>query len=270
VAAVKSRMVNLLQFTGLYPAAAGVKRWVTRHAPWQDSDEREELAAAVRFYRGFVKTANLCFDVGAHHGVRTDVFLELGARVVAVEPQPDCVRELERKYARDGRVEIVPKGLAEQEGEKTLHECNHSTCASMAEDWIASVKDWERLKGRKWETTRTVAVTTLDRLIERHGLPAFCKIDVEGFELQVVKGLSRAIPALSLEYNPRHLGVVGECVDRLHTLGDYEFNYSEGDSMELALADWLPYEDLRSEIRETLPGRNVYGDIYARLRSALK
>ena len=52
-----------------------------------------------------------------------------------------------------------------------------------------------------------VAVTTLDALIARFGVPAFIKIDVEGAEPDVLAGLSHAVPVLSFEYLPRALAL---------------------------------------------------------------
>ena len=66
-----------------------------------------------RFYAQFVHPRALCFDVGAHAGNRVRCWRQLGARVVAIEPQPDFVRVLRWLYGNDGGVEIVPLAVAE-------------------------------------------------------------------------------------------------------------------------------------------------------------
>src|SRR5262245_3241112 len=58
-----------------------------------------------RFYAQFVTAGSLCFDVGAHAGNRVRCWRKLGARVIAIEPQPDFVRLLELLYGRDPLVE---------------------------------------------------------------------------------------------------------------------------------------------------------------------
>ena len=58
-----------------------------------------------RFYSEFVHAGALCFDVGAHVGNRVGCWRRLGARVVAIEPQPDFVRILRWLYGDDNGVE---------------------------------------------------------------------------------------------------------------------------------------------------------------------
>ncbi|MEZ4584405.1 MAG: FkbM family methyltransferase [Caldilineaceae bacterium] len=50
--------------------------------------------------------------------------------------------------------------------------------------------------GVTWDTAIPVTVTTLDRLIAQYGVPAFCKIDVEGYELALVRAVTAAAGAL--------------------------------------------------------------------------
>jgi FkbM family methyltransferase len=265
---MKIRFTQVLRSTRLYKPVVSAKRWLSAHNPFRSRQDAAEAAAAAQFYAEFVRDGDLCFDIGAHQGIRTDVFLRLGAKVVAVEPQKELAQALKSKYRGNGRVAVVGMGLDAKEGERTLYMCNYSTCSSMSHEWIDSVKDWRRLQGRTWDSKTTVQVTTLDRLVQEHGVPAFCKIDVEGFEWNVLQGLSRAVPALSLEYNPRHLGVVAQCVEHLQALAEYEYNYSEGDSMGFSGKQWVNAEGIRAVIRDVLPQSVVYGDLYARRKSA--
>src|SRR5690348_10138144 len=62
-------------------------------------------------YAAFIKPGDLCFDIGAHVGNRTEHFLALGARVVAVEPQPAAMALLRRWYGSDPRVTLVEAAL---------------------------------------------------------------------------------------------------------------------------------------------------------------
>jgi len=224
-----------------------------------------------RFYSQFLGPGDLCFDVGAHVGERTAIFLDLGAKVVAFEPNPACAAEINRRLGRQDRLVIERQALGAAPGEGELFlDIGASTLSSMSAEWIESVRSSGRFGGHAWQDSSiTIQVTTLDEAIARHGRPAFCKIDVEGFEPEVLKGLSRPIPAVSFEFTP-------ECTDRARTsaalldaLGQYEYNYSEGKGMEWAWPEWLPAGELFSRLAEhglrLADGKYEFGDIYARL-----
>lgn len=220
---------------------------------------------ALRFYRSLVPAGGLCFDVGANVGTRTDVFVRLGARkVVAVEPQPRCVAELRRRFASTAAVVVEPVGVGPP-GRRTaeLRVPHSSTIASMSPSWIARVQGAGRFPGEEWNESLPVVLTTLDELVERHGVPDFCKIDVEGFELQALEGLTRPLPLLSFEFVPEFAEAGLACVDRLAGLGARSFNFSFGEAMSFALPDWVGRAELRELLLSLEPGATA-GDVYAR------
>jgi hypothetical protein len=106
-------------------------------------------------------------------------------------------------------------------------------------------------------------VTTLDALIDRYGTPAFCKIDVEGYEEAVLRGLSRPIPAVSIEFTPEYLDSTERTLTSLVDLGAYRFNYSVGESLVLAEKRWLERDDVLARLRTF--GPRSFGDVYARI-----
>lgn len=219
-----------------------------------------------RFYAQFIRPGDLCFDIGAHVGSRLRAWLPLGARIVAVEPQPNCMALLRRWFGGDGRVVLIDQAVGACPGTADLLVSPRTpTVTTLSRDWIAAVGRDRAFAGVRWGERLPVTVTTLDELIDRHGLPAFCKIDVEGYELEVLKGLSRPIPALSFEYLSICLDRARDCVMRVTGLGHYEFNWSVGESHRLRSADWLDADRMLARI-ETLGAAGGSGDIYARLR----
>jgi FkbM family methyltransferase len=217
------------------------------------------------FYRQFVRPGDLCFDIGAHLGDRTGHFLALGARVVALEPQPGPLAVLRRLYGGDPRVALVAAaaGAAPGEAELAIDPMN-PTVASLSPEWRARVAQARSFAGIDWRERLRVPVTTLDALIAAHGRPAFCKIDVEGFEAAVIRGLSEALPALSIEYIPAALDGTLAALERLQTLGDYRFNRSPGESMRFTAPEWRSHAAMVEELG-TLDPEGTSGDIYARL-----
>ena len=173
------------------------------------------------FYSDYIREDDLVFDVGANHGNRTEVFLSLGARVVAFEPQPDCARDLLRRFSKYPNFTLVQKALGKSAGKGVMRLCPADTISSMSDDWITSVKSSGRFSGREWDASLPVDVTTLSHEIIGYGVPSFIKIDVEGYEAHVLKGLDIGIRGLSFEFTPEYFDSTMECVDRLQQLGKY-------------------------------------------------
>lgn len=213
----------------------------------------------LNFYLQFIKKGDLCFDIGAHKGNRTAIFLKLRARVVAVEPQESCIKYLQSKFGKNPNFVLVEKGLANKEEEFTMSICEK-------EDSISTFsKKWKtgRLSNYKWNKKKLVQVTTLDALIKEFGLPVFCKIDVEGFEYQVLKGLSRPIKYLSFEFTKEFLDDTNICIDYLLSLGYTQFNCSIGESMQLLFPAWVTAGNLLKKLN-SIEDNLLWGDIYTR------
>jgi len=238
------------------------RRW--QKAKGREKKAKKRLQKMLDFYSGFIKKGDICFDVGANLGNRTEAFLKLGAKVVAVEPQEDCIETLKDKFGNNENVFIVPKALDKAVGEKEIFIGQASTLSTMSQDWIANTKKSGRFKDHNWDSKSTVETTTFDILIKEYGKPAFCKIDVEGFEYNVLQGLSKPVNMISFEFAPESLDSVLNCIKYLSSLGMYKFNYSHGESMAWALQDWKEAGQI-SEILIKLPKHiSVYGDIYAK------
>src|SRR4051812_46774356 len=82
--------------------------------------DAQRRAAMERLYGAFVRPGDLVFDIGAHVGDRVGAFRRLGARVVAVEPQPALVTALRLLRGRDPAVTIEPVAVGRSEGAAVL------------------------------------------------------------------------------------------------------------------------------------------------------
>jgi FkbM family methyltransferase len=247
-----NKMIKKLKRTGLFHKLRLL---------FKTKEEKEMLAARVGMYKKIITAGDLVFDVGANVGNRVEAFLKIKARVVAIEPQANCRKILIAKFGN--KIKIVPKGLGEKEEVKTMYISPSSTISSFAEDWIDAVKQ-TRFQNEEWDQTEQIELTTLEKIIEKFGIPVFIKIDVEGFELQVLKGLQTPIKKISFEYTvPEQLNRVRECIEQLNSISPkYQYNYSVGEKMELALPDYLTYIEFKQLISLPEFSKTSNGDIY--------
>jgi len=222
----------------------------------------ERARAMDRLYARFVAPGDLAFDVGAHVGDRIASFRRLGARVVAVEPQPALYRTLRMLFGRDRNVALVRSAIGRTNGTAEMKlNLGNPTLSTLSGDFIAASRGAAGWEKEVWGESVEVPVTTLDALIEVHGQPAFIKLDVEGFEAEALAGLSAPVPALSFEFTTIQRRIAVACLEHCAALGYRTFNAAVGESQTLgewrsaeAMADWLT----------TLPHAANSGDVYAR------
>ncbi len=222
-------------------------------------------AAMDELYRQFIKPGDLAFDVGAHAGDRISSFRRLGARVIALEPQPKMLRALRLIHGHDDKVRILPSAASAALGWLTLHvNSANPTVSTASRAFIAEADGKAGWEGQTWDSEIRVPAVTLDRLIAAHGVPAFVKIDVEGYEDQVLMGLKTAVPALSFEFTTIARDVALRSLERLESLGNYEFNASFGENQTLTLSSWVNAKSMTEFIMRLSHEENS-GDCYARL-----
>jgi FkbM family methyltransferase len=238
--------------TGFYKPVRTLSRFL-------DRSQRTKFTQELAFYSKFLKPDSLCFDVGANVGKKAEILLKNGARVVAFEPQPDCVRELKAQCGSYGdKLCIQQSAVGAEPGELELYVRQWGTQSSFLQDWEKEIKRVIR-----------VPVTTLDQAIAEFGIPSYCKIDVEGWELEVLKGLTQAIPLLSIEFHMRDREIDNAlaCLDYLATFGALQINIAPFATLSFTFPEWLSAQAFLN----VFPGQFrdrwefSYGEIFVRI-----
>ena len=219
-----------LQKIGLFPVARAAYRML-------NSRIREQRSNEILFYRELLKPNSLCFDVGANLGQKAEVFLCCGSRVVILEPNILCQPTLKYLFRRNPKVELVMAAVGSAPGWMDLHVHGTESTASARPEWDRRVD--------RMSAVIKVPVMTLNDLIERYGRPDFVKIDVEGFESEVLKGLSTRVPLLSIEFHSFEMNKTEECLAILQGLGNISVRASDMNCKWLGPKTDKPYDCLR-------------------------
>lgn len=216
-----------------------------------------------RLYASFLQPGDIAFDIGSHVGDRVGAFLRAGARVVALEPQPDCARVVRQIYSSDQDVTVIEQACGPKPGTLTLHiNSQNPTVTTASTDFVRAADGAGGWEGQVWDRAIEVSVTTVDRLIEAYGIPQFIKIDVEGFEDDVLAGLTQRVPALSFEFTTIQRDVALKCLNRLAALGPYTFDLALGESQVMTFGKRVELKAMADHIAG-LPHSANSGDVYA-------
>jgi FkbM family methyltransferase len=214
------------------------------------------------FFSQFLAPQDLVFDVGANLGNYSEIFASLGARVIALEPNPDCVSHIRRSYPGN-LIDVVGAAVGASAGVATIRLAERSDMSSMSPEWIRAIREAQGLDDSVWSNQITVPVITLDSLIEKFGIPKFIKIDVEGFEESVLRGLSTQPPILSFEFNTNFPEAALRCLECLKLTEKCLFNFVIGEPFKFELSEWVEMPQLCSKLGSLVKTLG-YGDIFVK------
>ena len=224
---------------------------------WAFANRRllDERAREVQFYKntlhGFRK-GNLIFDIGANEGFKTDIFLRLGAKVVAVDPDEANQRVLRERFLKyrltPKKLDIEGKAVSDAIAIKTMWiDAPGSAKNTLNSKWVQTLRNDPKRFGQRLDFAgeKQVETITLEKLMAIHGIPFFIKIDVEGHESSVLRGMNRPVPYLSFEVNLPEFKLEGlECVSILSQIAaGGRFNYAVDCEGGLMLESWLRPDD---------------------------
>lgn len=241
--------------TRLYRPARLLSRRMRPH-------QLREFRSDVKLYRSLLPPGALCFDVGANVGKKSEAMLQAGSRVVSFEPNPAVLPELRACCGRRNNFVVVEAAVGSAAAVATLYARETHGVSSLLQEWEEEVSH-----------THQVPMVTLDSSIQRFGRPYYCKIDVEGWELEVLKGLTQSIPLLSFEFHliDQEIRKTISCLERLAQFGSGRVNVTPAESAEFHLKEWMPLGEFLKwfpgDLEKSLPGK-PYGDIFVKSDAA--
>ena len=247
---VTAALKRLSLATGTYRPA----RWLSRRLR---PSRRRAMQEDIGLYRRLLPRDALCFDVGANIGEKSEAMLRAGAgRVVAFEPNPEVLPELVARCSRWPNWTLVRAGLGAAPGLSMLYVRERHGQSGMLQDW-----------GGRIMRTYHVPLLTLDAAVAHFGVPAYCKLDVEGWELEVLRGLGRPLPLVSFEFHleSRDIAKTRGCLELMRSHGEGRVNITPAESAYFHYPEWQPLERFAGwfpgDLERTLPV-DIYGDIF--------
>lgn len=218
----------------------------------------------ISFFRQFINPGDLCFDIGANIGDKVELFRLLDTKVIAVEPQPLCVEEIRNRFLDDNNVDILNVAIGSRQGVDEMYVCSDiNVLSTMSKKWLKQSR-FSTNKKVRWDSKIDVSVITLDDLINKYGVPKFCKIDVEGFEVEVFSGLTKKMQYLSFEFMKEFLDDSLNICSILEKIGNIKANYSLYENLDrkvFSQRGWRPCSDVIQELR-AIDDHKLWGDIY--------
>jgi len=163
----------------------------------------------------------LVFDIGANRGDATIAGVNLGYKVIALEPAPKVFAELVRNFIYDPNV--IPLRLAVSETNRDrieFYECVEDGLSTMEKSWLTDPS--MPYNGKEFRTIY-VNTCTMDWLVEQYGVPDLIKIDVEGAEWAVFRGMTQNYGKLAFEWTQETLDQHEEQLLYLKSIGYTKF-----------------------------------------------
>ena len=206
---------------------------------------------------------SLIIDIGANVGTFAKFYQGLypNAQIVCVEPNPDLIPILHGLFKGNDKIKIIDRLAASENGKLvdfTLNE-NH-TLSTASKEW----KQHSRFKSGYYKTIG-VKTVTLDAIIKDCGEPNLIKIDVEGFELEVLRGLTKHPDCkIIFEWTEELFYRTVQCIQYLMTLGYSEFGYTMGDNYAEEPKEYTEFNEMKIFTHINLIGNTAWGNIFAR------
>jgi len=254
----RRKLEELLWVTGTHAVAR------TIYGATTGRQARRNHSMLRNFYGRLLPRGTLVFDIGANLGSYAAILASLGAKVIALEPNPDCIRHIHISYPR-ARIETLQAVAGPEDGLSMIRLSDErDDISSLSNEWIAAMQREHDEYRDLWSRQISVPMLKLDTLIKHYGFPHFIKIDVEGFEEHVLDGLSSQPPLLSFEFNTAYMSATLRCVSKRLFAPESLFNLSVGEPTRLELANWVRKEQIVDAVRNLGHG-DRYGDIFVRL-----
>ncbi len=197
----------------------------------------------------------LAFDIGCNVGKYSHKLLEGGWSVIALDPNPFLFNDPPPGVTR------VVAACSNSIGIIPFYFSNADTISTASLEWVTD----SRFTGKySWKEYR-VNSTTIDALVDQYGCPSHIKIDVEGYELVALKGMTKKYSdEICFEWAEEQGDSAVECVRYLATLGYTKFGYIFSDDYLRKPEEYFELDQFICSFKYDKHRKDLWGMIWAK------
>lgn len=191
----------------------------------------------------------LLYDIGANRGLYADANRHEFDECILVEANPSLCSFLSSKYESNTQIHIE-NAIVSNKSSETFYVSNADTISTVDPEWVTKSRFSHNYSWRPLEGLPTVS---LDQLLQKYGEPYHIKIDVEGYEYNVIQSLTKKVRSLCFEWAEEKKKEILLTLDYLNSLGyrQYAIQIEDSYTHKVDSSEWMSFEQIWNGMNTT-------------------
>jgi FkbM family methyltransferase len=190
----------------------------------------------------------ILFDIGANRGLYTDSNAKKYDKFILVEANKHLCNFLKNNYINNPNI-IIEQKIVSSDKNTVFYISNVDVISSCDSEWINNSRFSNKSCYNFNKTTDNESIT-IDELVEKYGIPEYIKIDVEGYELNVLKSMTKKYCPIGFEWAEEKKDELLLSLEYVKSLGYEKFCLQKEDKYDFVPEKWLDYNQIYKIVDE--------------------